>query len=116
MTTATATDTTTCLDCGIAISDEAAHYGFGRCYSCQCDAHAMGEIDMDATDGIADTYRETFGDEPDYTEDDLAVMRGDACYVTDSPTWQHARECERLVEGVHVMLTVNSDLSWEIPF
>lgn len=114
MTTET-TNEMTCLGCKTVISYEAAHYGFGRCYQCQCEAHGF-EIDMDATDGIEDVYRESFGFEPDYSEDDLEVMRGTACYLSDSPVWQNARERERLAAGVHATLTVGGDCSWEIPF
>jgi len=108
---------TTCDGCGTAISEEAAHYGFGMCYQCQCSAHACGAIDMDATDGIEDVVRDRCDDHNDgVTEEEIAVDEGRAEWLCSSPTVQHAREVERLISGVAVALTVRGVFHCDIPF
>lgn len=115
--TTTTENMTACLGCGTLIPIDAAFWCDGRCYQCQCEAHATGEIDMDYTEGFTDDRI----DESDYadegmTEDDIAVREGLACYLSDSPAWQHARECDRLRTGAPALLTINSACDWDIPF
>lgn len=102
----TAIDTVSCVNCNTEIPAEMAHYCFGMCYQCQCEAHACGEIDMDATDGFADHPRyEDCGDYDGMLDEDIAVREGRAEYITESPSCIHAREMERLVRGVFVPVT-----------
>lgn len=116
MNITTSEPTTPCLGCNTPISLEAAHWCDGRCYQCQCDAHATGEIDMDYSENIPAFRPDEDHYDDGMTEEDAAVAEGIAEYIENSPSIQFNRERERLAAGVFVSLTVGGDLSWEIPF
>jgi hypothetical protein len=110
-------ETVPCCRCNAAIFADMAHDCFGMCFQCQCEAHACGEIDMDATDGFADYTRDRCDDDNEgATEEDVAVAEGRAEWIESAPATQHANELHRLAVGVSVNVTVRGNFYCDIPF